>query len=193
MTKQMPDRLNLGEYMQSTMGHPMHVRREAAENPSFYNPQGLRTIMGFAIPEWQRPLVWTTDQKIKFIESAWYGINLGTYTYQRYDYLRGHDAQGNAIPSPYNGFLIDGQQRMSALQDYLDGQFEVFGAKWSELDRSDQRSFEITRHFSCYISRFQTEAEMIEMYERLSFGGTPHTEADRPAKKGTVKFEPGVR
>jgi hypothetical protein len=58
---------------------------------------------------------------------------------------------------------------------------------------SDRRGFEMTSSFPCYIARFQTEAEMIEMYERLSFGGTPHTEADRPAKQGKVKFKPGVR
>jgi len=191
MTRVMPSRLNLGSYMQSTMAHPLHMRRGAAENPEFYNPQGLPTIMGFVIPTWQRPLVWTEDQKVRFVESAWYGINLGTYTYQQQDYDKHPD--GSYTPSPYNGYLIDGQQRMSALQDYFDDKLTVFGYKWSEVDVTDRRSFEMTSSFSCYISRFQTEAEMIEMYERLSFGGTPHTEADRPSQKGSKTFKPGVR
>ncbi len=193
MTRLMPSRLNLGSYMQSTMAHPLHMRQEAAENPAFYNPQNLRTVMGFVIPTWQRPLVWTEAQKVKFVESAWLGINLGTYTYQQQDFTDEKDANGKSIPSPYNGFLIDGQQRMSALQDYFDDKFAVFGYKWSELDVSDHRGFSMTAGFGCYIARFQTEQEMIEMYERLSFGGTPHTEADRPVKQGEVEFKPGVR
>lgn len=192
MNRVMPSRLNLGSYMQSTMAHPLHMRQEAAENPAFYNPQGLPTIMGFVIPTWQRPLVWTEAQKVKFIESAWLGLNLGTYTYQQQDFID-RKVDGKSVPSPYNGYLIDGQQRMSALQDYFDDKLTVFGYKWTEIDEAERRGFSMTAGFGCYITRMQTEAEMIEMYERLSFGGTPHTEADRPAKQGKVKFKPGRR
>lgn len=186
MSKKMPERLVLGNYMQATLAHTLTNKKMSEEAPDFHNPQGLPTLMGFVIPTWQRPLVWTKDQKVKFIESAWYGINLGTYTYQQYHYT------GKA-PSKFNGYLIDGQQRMSALDDYFGDRLEVFGAKWSEVDEVDQRGFQMSRTFSCYISSFQTEEEMIEMYERLSFGGTPHTEADRPKRKGSGGFKNAPR
>ena len=75
----MPERVQLGQYMASTVVNAIGQWRD----PDVKNPQGLRTVMGYLLPTWQRPLVWTTDQKVKLIESLWRGINIGTYTFNR--------------------------------------------------------------------------------------------------------------
>lgn len=78
---------------------------------------GRRTVMGFVLPSWQRGLVWTEAQKIAFIESAWRGVPIGTYTYNE-----------APIGSPLDYLLIDGQQRMNAIQEYIEGELQ-FGEK----------------------------------------------------------------
>lgn len=81
--RKMPPRLDLGRASSATMAFPMTNQRDAADNPIRVNPRGERMVMGFILPSWQRGLVWSKAQKIAFIESAWRGIPLGTYTYNQ--------------------------------------------------------------------------------------------------------------
>lgn len=124
--------------------------------------------MGYRLPQWQRPLVWSQQQSIKFIESLWLGIDVGTFTVTQ---LR--------TPGPLDNCLIDGQQRMHALQQYFEDKLTVFGARYSEVDRVDQRGFEFTRHFHCYILREHDEEKLKHYYNTLNFSGTPHTKGQR--------------
>lgn len=136
-------------------------------DPRYDNPTGGRTVMGFAVPTWQRPLVWSDEQKIKFIESAWMGLGLGTYTVNNLTNL-------HEMTHPLNNLLIDGQQRISALEAYLNDEIEVFGAKWSEVDPVDKRRFKTTK-FSSYETASTDEAYLRGYYDLMNFGGTQHT------------------
>ena len=93
-----------------------------------------REAMGYPLPDFQRPVEWTDNQCIRFIESAWLGFNLGVFVVNKEDW----DEQG---PKRFSGCLIDGQQRITAVNRYLQGAFHVFGAYWSELSKHDQRRF----------------------------------------------------
>lgn len=166
--RKMPSRIDLGRSFASTMAHPMHRWKEALEKPADFNPHGFRTIMGFNLPPWQRGLVWTQAQKIAFIESAWKGVPLGTFSYNEVDF-----------GSPLDNLLIDGQQRMSSLQDYLSDLFPVFGYRWSEVTEVDRRSFSLTIVFGSYVTASTDEAYLKGYYDLLNFGGTSHTEDQR--------------
>lgn len=165
MAALMPKRLNLGEHMQSTMLTPIHHWQTAKPET-----QGRRTVMGYPLPEWQRPLVWTKEQMVRLLESSWLGLNIGTYTF-----VQNHDPATD-------GLLIDGQQRLYAVQEYLSDGFPVFGHKWSHLPRCEQREFEMSRHFSCYIVRSSDETYLRSYYDLMNFGGTAHTEDQRASK-----------
>lgn len=160
----MPERVQLGQYMASTVVNAIGQWRD----PDVKNPQGLRTVMGYLLPTWQRPLVWTTDQKVKLIESLWRGINIGTYTFNR-----------TRWEGMYDNLLIDGQQRLWAIQCYLEDQFPVFGYRWSEVTLVDQRFFETGAHFHCYITESEDEAYLKSYYNMMNFGGTAHRESER--------------
>jgi len=108
----MPERVELGHMFNSPMSSAM---RWMTKEDRFPNPKGLRTVMGMILPEWQRPFVWTDRQCISFIESAWRGVPLGTYTLNM------------RMGSPFDGYLIDGQQRMRAIERYLSDEYPVFG------------------------------------------------------------------
>jgi hypothetical protein len=157
----MPDRMDLGKHMASTVGSPIFNWTEK----DHINPHGYREVMGYLLPPWQRPLVWTQEQNVKLIESLWLGLNIGTFTFNRAK--RG---------SPFDNLLIDGQQRMWAVQCYLSDEFPVFGYRWSETTIVDKRGFENSRHFHCYITESEDEQYLRSYYNMMNFGGTAHTE-----------------
>ena len=102
------------------------------------------------------------------IESAWRGLSIGTYTFNRAD--MGHR---------FDDLLIDGQQRMNAIQNYLDDRFKVFGFLWSEVTDVDRRMWEMSVHFNSYITETTDEQYLRDYYNLTNFGGTAHKESER--------------
>ncbi|WP_198014640.1 DUF262 domain-containing protein [Salipiger mucosus] len=135
--------------------------------PSFSGMDKCRTVMGLKLPTWQRPLVWTEEQNIRFLESLWLGLPVGTYSYNMV-------LDGGAL----DGLLIDGQQRLNAIQRYLEDAFPVFGHRWSEVTKVDQRLFKLTA-FPSYCTQSSDEQYLRDYYNRMNFGGVAHTEEQR--------------
>lgn len=167
--RHMPEKLNLGENRTSVMAGPM-LELENWRKDGGLSPHGLRTVMGYFLPTWQRPFVWTDAQQISFIESAWRGVNLGTYTVNQ------------VFGSPLDNLLIDGQQRMHAIERYLDDQFPVFGWKWSEVTIVDRRVWEMSTIFASYVTRSTDEDFLRGYYDMMNFSGTAHTPDQRATK-----------
>lgn len=160
----MPDAFPLGSSLNSPIGTALFRRRDWIERGRPADPLGRRMIMGFVLPVWQRPLVWTEEQKVSLIENIWRGIPIGTYTYN----VAGYN-------SPNDMLLIDGQQRMSAIEDYILDKFPVFGYKYSEITRLDRRCFDM-RMFASYETRSEDEAYLRNYYNIMNFAGVAHTE-----------------
>lgn len=158
----MPRKLDLGHHMASTIGQAIYQRKYGYEGP-----WDGRSVMGYRLPEWQRPFVWTREQCVKLVESVWLGIDIGTYTFNRH--------HGRA---EIDDLLIDGQQRMKAIEMYLDNAFPVFGYRWNEITAVDQRAFS-NRHFHCYITESSDEKYLRDYYNMMNFSGTAHKESER--------------
>lgn len=162
----MPERLNLGQQMSATMAHCMgqydYWKRGKID------PRGRRTAMGFVLPEWQRGAVWTRAQQVAFVENAWRGVPLGNYSYNQ-----------AGFGSPHDRLLIDGQQRMLAIQAYIEDEFPVFGCHWSEVPARDERRWSMTTSFACYVTTSEDEAFLRVYYDVMNFGGTSHQESER--------------
>lgn len=155
----MPSAKNLGKSVNFCIGELFLQYNEFSQEPE--------RIMGYKIPHWQRPLVWNQGQNVKFIESLWYQMPVGSYTFNRTHKIEELD-----------DVLLDGQQRLNALQLYIQNTFPVLGYHWAEVTQAD-RNFFRQGPFPCYISEHTTEKEMKEHYNLLNFSGTPHVEADR--------------
>jgi hypothetical protein len=119
----------------------------------------LRRNDRWIIPDYQRPLVWTEDQKVKFLESLILGLPVGSYTLHRNE--------------DFNCEVIDGQQRWNAIFCYVDDEFPVFGLKYSELNQVTTRFFESLQFPHRLVTRL-TYKDRVEAYERMAYGGTPH-------------------
>ena len=161
----MPKPVDLGRLMNGCMGEPI-INYEDKGNYN-QNPQGLRTVMGYNVPDWQRPLVWSMDQNVKLIESLWLGLPIGTYTFNR------------KYGSKFDNLLIDGQQRMNAIEMYLNDVFNVFGYTYSETGLVDKRYFRNSAHFPAYITETDDETYLRNYYNMMNFSGTHHTDDQR--------------
>lgn len=126
--------------------------------------EGERRLGNFVLPPFQRPAVWSEAQKIRFIESIWNGLPLGAYIVNRIIV---------PLDNPYDNYLLDGQQRITAILDYVADAFPVLGQRWSELTKQDQTQFGMTP-----MSYLETQIgdldELREIYDRLAYGGTAH-------------------
>lgn len=133
-----------------------------------------RTLMGLVLPPWQRPEVWSIHQKQRFIEGIFYGLGCGYYVTNGFDW----DAKGKSLPMA--GWLIDGQQRIAAIRDFMNNAFAVFDdVYFHSLSRAERMRFH-RQPFPCVeLDYTDDEAVLIDLYDRLNFGGTPHTEEQR--------------
>lgn len=131
-----------------------------------------RHACGFPIPSFQRQLVWDNERKVKFIESLWLGLNPQTFTIHAFDY----EKNGKAMR--FSGWLIDGQQRLTAIQDYWEDKFPVFGLFYSELDDREHRRF-MNIKFAHTEPELWDEDAIRDLYNRMAFGGVAHTNEER--------------
>lgn len=133
-----------------------------------------RRLLGLVLPPWQRPEVWTVEQKSRFIESIFLGLGCGYYV------TNGLEWVDNGDSAPMSGWLIDGQQRISAIRDFLRGDIVAFGdVRFTELSKPEQLRF-LRTPFPCFELEYcSDEGSLLELYDRLNFGGSAHTPEQR--------------
>lgn len=137
---------------------------EIVRGHSYRAPRdGERALGPFVLPSFQRPSVWTQTQQIRLIESIWEGLPIGAYVYNLTE-----------LDDPCDGWLLDGQQRVTAILAYYAGEFEVFGWKFSDLSVPEQRGFLLTS-IGALETQISDEAQCRDVYDRLAYGGTAHT------------------
>jgi hypothetical protein len=174
----MPERMFSGRSRSTSLDTVYsEMKNRKTEDPKFYAPG--RQVCGFTLAPCQRELKWDEAQSIRFIESAWLGLHLGEWIVNAQEW-DGPDGQAH----PLSGVLIDGQQRLHALELYWEDAFPVFGHKWSALDQVEQRRF-LRRGFSSAEVSIWDDQVMRELSDRLNFGGTPHLESERAVQPGT--------
>jgi hypothetical protein len=110
-------------------------------------------------PDYQRPLVWTLEQKVRFIESLVLDLPIGEYTLHMNP---GHMSE-----------LLDGQQRWNAIFAYIDGEFPVFGLHYDDLNHRTKMEINF-RSFPHRKIQGLTYDQRVEAYTRMAYGGTPH-------------------
>lgn len=138
--------------------------------PYYYKAN--RYACGYPLPDFQREFVWTEDQSIRFIESAFLGIDIGYYAVHGWD----HDDKDKIME--FSGILLDGQQRLTTLNLYWENKFKVFDLYWSDLNISEKRRFLKTTFQSYEVEIWEIES-IKHYYNTLAFGGTAHNEEDR--------------
>lgn len=127
-----------------------------------------RALGGFILPPFQRPSVWTQEQQVRLIESVLDELPVPPYVMNR-------DLEEGYL---YDRWLLDGQQRITAILGFINDEFPVRGLRFSEVSQGDQSWF-LNRPFHCLETELRDESLLREVYDRLAYGGTPHQHADR--------------
>lgn len=134
--------------------------------------RGERYLGAFIVPPFQRPPVWTEEQKVRLIESLFMGLPVGAIVYNQVEY-----------DSPCDRWLLDGQQRVTAITEFMRGEFRVNGWRYPDLPNMEQRHLERIG-IGVIETRIRGEAECRDIYDRLAYGGTPHTAAPDGDRRG---------
>lgn len=128
-----------------------------------------RTLLSFTLPPFQRASVWDEQRQRAYIEGIFLGLGTGQYVVNGRDW----DEAGEELVT--SGWLIDGQQRITALSVFVQGRLAVFGgAHFGDLERSEARRFMRTC-FPCFELEFTgEEAVLRNLYDRLNFCNQAH-------------------
>lgn len=84
-------------------------------------------------PYFQRNYVWREIHKIDFIDTILSGLPFPEIFLAKGDL----DVESMITTS----CVVDGQQRLSTILDYIDNRFEVKGKKWADLNHDDKSNF----------------------------------------------------
>ena len=84
-------------------------------------------------PDYQRGYVWTLEDKQSLIHSIMQRYDIGKMVFIKREY---------SDPRPHHYEILDGKQRLNAIQEYLEGRFEYRGVKYHELSWQDRRTFD---------------------------------------------------
>ncbi len=119
-------------------------------------------------PDFQRGHVWTEEQQIKFLEFILQGGKTGrTLYFNNPNWLVTHP------DNEYNDFVcVDGLQRITAIQRFLNDEIRVFGRLYSEFEGPT----DLMRHgMVININDLKTKREVLQWYIQMNAGGTPHS------------------
>lgn len=120
-------------------------------------------------PEFQRGHVWTIEQQIKYVEFILSGGQTGRDFYFNKKHLYSNQ---NAI----NEYVcVDGLQRTTALQKFINNEIKVFNQYYNDFDR---RLNKIEYTVSIYINELKTDKEIFTWYIQFNDGGTIHSKKE---------------
>lgn len=104
-------------------------------------------------------------------------------------YLNKPSWRGYGRKRGYDDFVVvDGLQRITALQRFLADEIPVFGSLFSEYTdriRLNRRTMRVN------INTLKTKAEVLRWYIQFNSGGTPHTSEEINRVKALLEVEEG--
>lgn len=168
-----PAPINMGTRHEMGIDHLHHQLMRFRNGDTDYC-QAERHACGFPLPSFQRNHRWDIEREIAFIEGLFLGVGAGEYTFHEADW----SGEREAVPLPMSGWLLDGQQRLTAIERFFDDKVPAFGLHWSELNQREKRRF-LRITFASHEVSFWNESQCRDLYNRLAFGGVAHEESER--------------
>lgn len=138
-------------------------------------------------PDFQRGHVWTRPQQVRYIEFILRGGSSGKDIQCNCPgWMQVRGAQG-----PY--VLVDGKQRITAVQAFLNNEFQVFeglsyGGHYRDFaDKPDM----MQAKFRWHVNDLKTRAEVLQWYLDLNTGGTVHADDEITKVQALLEAENG--
>ena len=120
-------------------------------------------------------VIWTEEQQIAFIEYLLRGGKSGTVVYLNHPNWMGSFADEKTNPF----CVVDGLQRITAIQRFINNDIPAFGRILSEYeDGYAQLRRSTTIGMDININNLQTREEVLRWYLEMNSGGTPHSQEE---------------
>ncbi len=128
---------------------------------SYLLTEGQRQLGNFILPKFQRQPCWTMEQKTKLINSIYRGNPIGG------------GLIWNGTEGACDRWLLDGQQRLTAMLEYVAGEWPFMGYLFPDLPEIEKPHF--WRMNIAMIETNITDPDECErLYNEIAYGGTPH-------------------
>lgn len=121
-------------------------------------------------PDFQRGRVWPTSKKIAYIE---YCLRGGRHSRTL---LFNCASWNNGAIGKQPVQLVDGLQRLTAVQDFMADKIDVFGKKYSEYEDMPDRIRQ--GYFNVNVNDLPDRKSVLTWYLELNDGGVVHTESE---------------
>lgn len=156
---------------------PAHYRVDVSWNYLDSNIERYNEFNNLVMdPEFQRLHVWTERQQIRYIEFILRGGQSGR------DIMWNCAGWMNDFRGPM--YLVDGKQRIHAVQRFMTGKIPAFGTLYHEYEDN----FPLTdTGFVFHVNNLNTYKEVVQWYIDLNAGGTPHTEEEIEKAKSILE------
>ncbi len=131
-------------------------------------------------PDFQRGYVWTTEQRVRYIEFCLRGGTTGRDIYVN------HPGWGSTFDSSKGPVvLVDGKQRLDAILGFLNNEFKVFGYFFEEYeDRTQLR--DVKHGIKWHVNDLETRDDVLRWYVDLNRGGTVHSDEEIDRVRGLI-------
>lgn len=123
-------------------------------------------------PPYQRPLVWSTEHKIAFIEYLVSGHPIGHFAVATIE-----------TDDTYMIELVDGKQRMNAILSFINNEFGIHINDeliyYQDMNISEQRKFRNMPLPVCELHNANDLKVRVRFFHAVNFGGVPQSEEHR--------------
>lgn len=145
-------------------------------------PWSARFVMGMPVPTWARGVKWNVGQQARFISAVWAGLDLGSYLTN--DWCE-PASTGRALAES-SEILVDGQQRLHSLEEYLLDRLAIPDAQgqpriWSELGNGERKRF-LSAIFTHVRVSSGDEVALRRTYDLCALGVVPRSFDQRAAR-----------
>lgn len=120
------------------------------------------------VPDFQRGYVWTEDQQVAYVEYLLSGGNSGREIYFNMPYFM--DFRDVSKPM----VLVDGLQRLTAIQRFYTDELRAFGLLRSEFE--GHLSYRYCLYFN--VNDLVSDRDVLKWYLEMNSGGTVHTQEE---------------
>ena len=133
-------------------------------------------------PDFQRGNVWTEQQQVAYIEFFLRGGKTA-----RVIYLNKPDWHLSVPKGSYNEFVcVDGLQRTTAIQKFINNEIRAFGSYYNEYTDSLRLG---TDTIKVNVNDLKSKKEVLQWYLDFNTGGTVHTEQEIEKVKKLIEME----
>lgn len=136
-------------------------------NPYITDAYGLKVY-------YQRPFVWTLEQKQLLIHSIYNGIEIGKFIFRDKSWKE-VETQMKETGHGFNYDCVDGKQRIHAILEFVQNKFaDEHGNYWKDLSEHSQRHFLGYRNLAIgQLREDSKDSDVIATFLTLNFTGTP--------------------